>query len=61
VLLMRRRYSGLSIATTTLVVDDCWIICPVPPMAPIALLISECRPDRLALEIGSTGKVFVVC
>jgi hypothetical protein len=25
--------------TTTSMADDCWIICPVPPMAPIALLI----------------------
>jgi hypothetical protein len=34
-----------SIATTTLVVEECCVVCPVPPRS-IGLLISECCPDR---------------
>jgi hypothetical protein len=48
------------IATTTLVVDECWIISRTTDGIH-CLIDSECSPDRLALEIGNTGRIFVVC
>lgn len=57
---MRRRHSGLADCNHNMVVDDCWIISRTT--AGIHCLIdSECSPDRLALQIGNTGKIFVVC